>query len=273
MQWSTSQVPVWIPIPYHFENFNGALIFLCYHQCQKGLVSLPYQKTGVRTVRILVVEDEPNLNELIVKKLELEHYTVDSCYDGMTALEYFQMAEYDVVILDIMLPGMSGIQFLKKIRSEKNLTPVLLLTAMDSIEDRVNGLDAGADDYLVKPFAFDELMARIRVMLRHTTASVSNVYTLEDLVVDCDARTVSRHDEIIPVSSKEFAILEYLIRNAGIVLSRDKISYHIWNYDYDGGSNVVDVYIRYLRKKIDEGHEPKLIQTVRGVGYVLRVGE
>jgi len=224
-------------------------------------------------LRILVVEDEPNLNELIVKKLEIENYTVDACYDGLAAYDYFHMAEYDAVILDIMLPGMSGLQFLKNIRSEKKKTPVLLLTAMDSIEDRVKGLDAGADDYLVKPFAFDELMARIRVMLRHTFSSISNVYTLEDLTVDCDARTVTRKDEIIALSSKEFSILEYLIRNAGIVLSRDKISYHIWNYDYDGGSNVVDVYIRYLRKKVDEGHEPKLIQTVRGVGYVLRVEE
>jgi len=222
-------------------------------------------------MRILVVEDEPNLNELIVKKLQLEHYSVDNCFDGNDALDYFNQAEYDAVILDIMLPGISGLEFLKIIREKNNKTPVLLLTARDSIEDRVKGLDTGADDYLVKPFAFDELLARIRVMLRHNVGSVSNVFTLADLKVDCDSWTVTRNDIPITLSSKEFSILEYLIKNAGIVLSREKISHHIWNYDYEGGSNVVDVYIRYLRKKIDEEYDTKLIQTVRGAGYVLRV--
>ncbi len=222
-------------------------------------------------MRILVVEDEPNLNVLIVKKLQLEHYSVDNCFDGNDALDFFGMAEYDAVILDIMLPGISGLEFLKIIREKNNKTPVLLLTARDSIEDRVKGLDTGADDYLVKPFAFDELLARIRVMLRHNVGSVSNVFTLADLKVDCDSWTVTRNDIPITLSSKEFSILEYLIKNAGIVLSREKISHHIWNYDYEGGSNVVDVYIRYLRKKIDEEYDTKLIQTVRGAGYVLRV--
>ena len=222
-------------------------------------------------MRILVVEDEPNLNELIVKKLQLEHYSVDYCYDGKVALDYFRMAEYDAIILDIMLPGITGLEFLKEIRNTNDKTPVMLLTAKDSIEDRVKGLDAGADDYLVKPFAFDELLARIRVMLRHNVGSVSNSFLLADLKVDCDSWTVTRNDIPIALSSKEFAILEYLIKNTGIVLSREKISNHIWNYDYEGASNVVDVYIRYLRKKIDEDYEIKLIQTVRGVGYVLRL--
>ncbi len=222
-------------------------------------------------MRLLVVEDEPNLNELLVKKLQLEHYTVDSCLNGLDALDFFNMADYDAVILDIMLPGISGLEFLKKIRNKNDRTPVLLLTARDSIEDRVTGLDAGADDYLVKPFAFDELLARIRVMLRRSVGNTSNVFTLADLKVDCDTWIVTRSDIPITLSSKEFSILEYLIRNAGIVLSREKISQHIWNYDYEGGSNVVDVYIRYLRKKIDEEYQVKLIHTVRGVGYVLRV--
>ena len=224
-------------------------------------------------MRILVVEDEKKLNELISSKLKLEHYSVDSCYDGTDALDYLRGAEYDAVVLDIMLPGMSGLDVLRHIRRKDDRTPVLLLTAKDSIEDRVKGLDTGADDYLVKPFAFDELMARIRVMIRRGSQSVSNVFTLADLAVDCDARTVTRGGIPITLSSKEFSVLEYMIRNAGTVLSRDKISRHIWNYDYEGGSNVVDVYIRYLRKKLDEGHTPKLIHTIRGAGYVLRVEE
>ncbi len=224
-------------------------------------------------MRILVVEDEKKLNELISSKLKLEHYSVDSCYDGTDALDYLRGAEYDAVVLDIMLPGMSGLDVLRHIRRKDDRTPVLLLTAKDSIEDRVKGLDTGADDYLVKPFAFDELMARIRVMIRRGSQSISNVFTLADLVVDCDARTVTRGGIPITLSSKEFSVLEYMIRNAGTVLSRDKISRHIWNYDYEGGSNVVDVYIRYLRKKLDEGHTPKLIHTIRGAGYVLRVEE
>ena len=221
-------------------------------------------------MRILVVEDEPDLNEVISKKLQAEYYQVDSCMNGTDALDFVRFAEYDAIILDIMMPGISGLEFLKVIRGQENKTPVLLLTAMDSVEDRVNGLDAGADDYLVKPFAFDELLARIRVMLRHTTGSVSNVIAVADLSVDFDSRVVKRNNKEVQLSSKEFSILEYLIRNTGIVLSREKISQHIWNYDYDGGSNVVDVYIRYLRKKIDEGYDEKLIHTVRGAGYVLR---
>ena len=222
-------------------------------------------------MRLLVVEDEPNLNELIVKKLQLDHYTVDTCMNGLDALDFFAMADYDAIILDVMIPGISGLDFLKEIRNKNDKTPVLLLTARDSIEDRVMGLDTGADDYLVKPFAFDELLARIRVMLRRSSGNTSNIFTLADLKLDCDTWTVTRNNIPITLSSKEFSILEYLIRNAGIVLSREKISQHIWNYDYEGGSNVVDVYIRYLRKKIDEEYSVKLIHTVRGAGYVLRV--
>lgn len=221
-------------------------------------------------MRILVVEDEPKLNELITARLRREHYSVDSCLRGDETTDYLACAQYDLLILDIMLPGISGLDILRSLRAKGDKTPVLLLTALDNIPDRVSGLDSGADDYLVKPFAFDELLARIRVLLRRSVGSVSNVYTLADLIVDCDARTVKRGEISISLSAKEFSILEYLIRNSGTVLSRERISNHIWNYDYEGGSNIVDVYIRYLRKKIDDGFETKLIHTVRGVGYVLR---
>lgn len=221
-------------------------------------------------MRILVVEDEPKLNELITARLKREHYSVDSCLTGSEVADYLACAQYDLLVLDIMLPGISGLELLRGLRSKGDKTPVLLLTALDSIPDRVSGLDSGADDYLVKPFAFDELLARIRVLLRRSVGSVSNTYTLADLTVDCDARSVKRGETVISLSAKEFSILEYLIRNSGTVLSRDRISNHIWNYDYEGGSNIVDVYIRYLRKKIDDRFEPKLIHTVRGVGYVLR---
>lgn len=221
-------------------------------------------------MRILVAEDQKDLNDIIVKELRQNHYTVDSCYDGEAALDYIRCAEYDAVILDIMMPRKTGIEVVKQLRRDKNHVPVLLLTALDSIEDRVTGLDAGADDYLIKPFALDELTARIRVMLRRASGHVSNCYTVANLKVDCDKRTVFRDETEIVLSSKEFAVLEYMIRNQGIVLTREKIEQHIWNYDYEGGSNVVNVYIRYLRKKIDDNFEPKLIHTIRGTGYVLR---
>lgn len=224
-------------------------------------------------MRILVVEDEVRLNEMMVKRLRQANYSVDACLNGLDAIDYLACAEYDAVVLDIMLPGADGFQVLHQLRDRADRTPVLFLTARDSIDDRVAGLDAGADDYLVKPFAFDELLARLRVLIRRKSGQVSNTITVADLVLDCDARTVRRGGEPVSLSSKEFAVLEYLARNAGRVLSRDKIGLHVWNYDYEGGSNLVDVYIRYLRRKLDEGRTPKLIHTVRGAGYVLRVEE
>ena len=224
-------------------------------------------------MRLLVAEDQKDLNDIITKTLTRNHYTVDSCFDGQEALDYLDMAEYDAVILDIMMPKKNGLEVLKSLRASGNAVPVLLLTARDSISDRVTGLDAGADDYLIKPFAFAELLARIRAMLRKREGRAQNRCQAADLTVDLDTRTVMRGNIPITLSSKEFSILEYLITNQGIVLSRDRIEQHIWNYDYEGGSNVVDVYIRYLRKKIDDGFEPKLIHTVRGTGYVLRVPE
>ena len=221
-------------------------------------------------MRILLAEDEEDLNEVIVKTLEKNGYSVDSCLDGREALYYLENTEYDAAILDIMMPGMSGIEVLKAIRSRGSTLPVLFLTARDSVSQRVEGLDAGADDYLVKPFAFDELLARIRVLLRKKSGSAQNLYQLANLKVDLTSHSVFRDDTPILLSAKEFSILEYMILNQGIVLSREKIEEHIWNYDYQGGSNLVDVYIRYLRKKIDEPFSPKLIHTVRGVGYVLK---
>lgn len=224
-------------------------------------------------MRLLIAEDERELNKVLVKRLEGEHYTVDTCHDGQTALDYIRMADYDTILLDIMMPKLDGIKVLKQIRKEGIKSPVLLLTARDGIQDRVEGLDRGADDYLVKPFAFDELLARIRVLLRRSSDHTSNRYELADLTLDCDTHRVMRGDKELSLSSKEFSVLEYMIRNKGIVLSREKIEAHIWNYDYAGGSNVVDVYIRYLRKKVDESFPQKLIHTIRGAGYVLKVDE
>lgn len=221
-------------------------------------------------MRILVVEDQPEMNALLVKQLTAEHYSVDGCHTGTDALDYLAGGEYDAVVLDIMLPGIDGLEVLRRRRAAGDKTPVLLLTARDGVEDRVRGLDSGADDYLVKPFALQELLARLRVLIRRRSDQVSDRITVADLEVDCMARTAARGGQVIPLSAKEFAVLEYLARNAGTVLSREKISHGVWNYDYEGGSNVVDVYIRYLRKKLDDGRTPKLIHTVRGVGYVLR---
>ncbi|HDR7517920.1 response regulator transcription factor [Bacillus mobilis] len=222
-------------------------------------------------MRVLIVEDEQDLQNILVKRLNVEHYSVDSCGNGEDALDYINMATYDLIVLDIMIPGINGLQVLQRLRADNNITPVLLLTAKDTIDDRVTGLDLGADDYLVKPFAFDELLARIRVLMRRNTGNTSNVFEIADLVVDCNMHKVTRGDQVITLSSKEFAILEYMIRNKEVVLTRDKIEQHVWNYDYEGGSNIIDVYVRYLRKKIDSQFETKLIHTVRGTGYVLRV--
>ena len=224
-------------------------------------------------MRILVVEDEKDLNRVISKRLESEGYSVDRCFDGEEALDFIDVGEFDAIIMDIMMPRINGIEVLKQMRSRNNTTPVLLLTARDGIGDRVNGLDAGADDYLIKPFAFEELLARIRVMTRKASGNSTNVFSAADLTMDLNSHTVVRGDVNINLSAKEFEILEYLLRNKGIVLSREKIESHIWNFDYSGGTNVVDVYIRYLRKKIDDEFEPKLIHTVRGCGYVLRVDD
>ena len=222
-------------------------------------------------MRLLVVEDEKKLNDLITKKLEKEYYGVDSCFDGEEAIRYVEGTVYDAIILDIMLPKLDGFEVIKRIRAKKNKVPILLLTARDNIDDKVKGLDYGADDYLVKPFIFEELMARIRVLLRRNSGNADNVVTIANLKVDLDAKTVFRDGVLIKLSGREYSILEYLIRNKGKILPRERIEDHIWNYEYEGGTNVIDVYIRYLRKKIDDSYTPKLIHTIRGLGYVLRV--
>lgn len=221
-------------------------------------------------MRILVAEDEKDMNRIICKRLKEEGYSVDSCFDGVEVFDYLACAEYDAIVLDIMMPRMDGLQVLRKLRADNNQIPVLLLTAKDRVEDRVTGLDAGADDYLVKPFAIRELLARIRVMLRKPASVKTTVYTLADLEVHTDTHQVIRANQELPLSAKEFSLLWYMIQNAGIVLSREKLEQHIWNYDFSGGSNVIDVYIRYLRKKIDDDFDKKLIHTIRGEGYVLR---
>lgn len=222
-------------------------------------------------MRLLIAEDEKNLNKILAKQLRDNGYTVDACFDGEDALDHIMMTDYDGIILDIMMPKIDGLEVLRKLRAKQIDTPVLFLTARDSVADRVEGLDLGADDYLTKPFAFEELLARVRVLVRKKAGNKTNVYTLADLALNTQSHEVKRGETPISLSSKEFAILEYMIMNKNVVLSRDNLERHIWNYDYEGSSNMIDVYIRYLRKKIDENFDPKLIHTVRGVGYVLKV--
>lgn len=223
-------------------------------------------------MRILIAEDERTLNSLIKQKLTNSGYSVDACFDGKEALELLKYAEYDGIILDIMMPGADGFTVLESIRRRGVSTPVLFLTARDAVADKVRGLDSGANDYLVKPFSFDELLARLRVMTRTAAGNADGRLQVGDLTLDPASHTVRRRDRDINLSAKEYQLLEYLMYNKGIVLSREKIEEHIWNFDYEGGTNVVDVYISYLRKKIDGGENVKLIHTVRGRGYVLKEG-
>ena len=221
-------------------------------------------------MRILIAEDQKDLNKILMKKLTAEGYSVDTAFDGEEALDFIRMADYDGMILDINMPRKNGLEVVETIRKNGNHTPVLFLTARDSIEDKVTGLDIGANDYLVKPFSFEELMARVRALTRKTAESNTPIYCLCDLTLNSSSHTVTRGGQDIKLSAKEFSLLEYLFRSQGKVVTRENIENNLWNFDYEGGTNAVDVYIRYLRKKIDEGFEPKLIHTVRGVGYVLR---
>ena len=221
-------------------------------------------------MRLLIAEDDRLTADTLAKRLREEAYAVDVCYNGTDAWDYLISAEYDVAVLDIMMPGIDGLTLVSRLRANGVSTPVLLLTARDAVSDRVQGLNAGADDYLVKPFAFDELSARLRVLTRRSGTQRTNRFILGDLSVDADSRSVSRGEKSIPLTSREYALLEYMIRNQGRVLSREQITEHVWSYDYEGASNMVDVYIRNLRRKVDEGFEKKLIHTVRYTGYVLR---
>lgn len=221
-------------------------------------------------MRLLIAEDEKDLNDILSRRLKEEGYSVDSCFNGEDALDYLLSADYDGAVLDIMMPKVSGLEVLKTLREKQIDMPVLLLTAKDSIEDRVHGLDLGADDYVIKPFAFAELLARLRVMLRKPTASKTSVLQVADLVLHLDTHEVYRGERPLSLSTKEFSLLRYMMQNVGVVLSRERLEEHIWNFDYSGGSNIIDVYIRYLRKKIDEGEKQPLIHTVRGRGYVIK---
>ena len=221
-------------------------------------------------MRILIVEDDQSLHRIIKRRLSEEGYAVDGCFDGEDALYYMESQAYDCVILDWMLPKKDGVILLREFRNQGYLTPVLMLTAKDSITDRVEGLDAGADDYLTKPFAYDELLARVRALLRRNTENKSNKLQLGDLTMDLPMHRVMRDHQEISLTSREYALLEYFLRNQGQVLTRSQIADHVWNYDFDYDSNVVDVYVRYLRNKIDKGFAYPLLHTVRGYGYVLK---
>lgn len=222
-------------------------------------------------MRVLIAEDDSVLLDALKQRLTRERYAVDAVDNGTCALEYLTSgAEYSIAILDIMMPGIDGLTALRRARDAGVTTPVILLTARDAVADRVAGLNSGADDYLIKPFAFDELLARIKALLRRETRIPGNVFTLADLTLDADAAKVTRGGAPIKLTAREFALLEFMLRNKGIVLSRERIERQILTYDYEGASNLVDVYIRCLRKKIDEPFERKLIHTVRGLGYTLR---
>jgi two-component system, OmpR family, copper resistance phosphate regulon response regulator CusR len=225
-------------------------------------------------MRILLVEDEHKLSEYVKQGLEESGYAVDAVYNGLDALDWAEAADYDLIVLDILLPEMDGLTVCRELRANRNQASILMLTARDRISDRVTGLDAGADDYLVKPFAIEEFLARVRAMARRTNeAPKSPILTLADLILDPSAHSVKRAGKVIELPAKEFSILEYLLRNSGRVLTRTMIAEHVWNYDSYNQSNVVDVYIRNLRRKVDDPFEPKLIHTLRGVGYRLSIKE
>lgn len=221
-------------------------------------------------MRILFAEDEPELRQVSVKRLKAEGFGVDGCKDGQEALDYAESTDYDLIILDIMMPKKDGLSVLRSLRQARNPVPVLLLTAKDAVEDRVAGLDAGADDYLTKPYAFSELAARIRALLRRHSEEKTDCLSAGDLSLCLSSKRVTRGGREISLSAREFALLESLMRHKGSVLSRAQLENQIWDYGFEGGSNVIDVYIRYLRRKIDDPFEKKLIHTVRGAGYVLR---
>jgi DNA-binding response OmpR family regulator len=218
-------------------------------------------------MRILIVEDEPSIAHFIRQGLDEAGYAVDLVEDGRSGLEYARVVDYDVLVLDIMLPQMNGLELLRELRRQGDKTPALMLTARDTIDDRVKGLDAGADDYLVKPFAFPELLARIRALLRRPPLQAGAVLQVGDLTMDVGAREVRRGDRPIDLTPREYAVLEYLMRHPNQVLTRTQIGEHVWNFDFYHESNVIDVYIGYLRRKVTREGEAPLIHTVRGVGY------
>ena len=221
-------------------------------------------------MKILVVEDERDLNRIITKHLKRNNYSVDSCFDGEEALDFVSYSDYDLIITDIMMPNVDGYEFIKRLRESKNNTPVIMLTAKDTLEDKIVGLDSGADDYIVKPFEFDELFERIRVLMRRNYGLATNVIQVDDIVLDISKKQVTRNGENIGLTGKEYEVLEYLMKNKESILSRDQILNHVWDYDYDGASNIVDVIIKNIRKKLDNGTDKTIIYTKRGLGYFVK---
>lgn len=220
-------------------------------------------------MRVLLVEDEQKMLKYLVQGLEEQRYAVDSADNGEDGLHWALNFAYDVIVLDVMLPKMNGLELCRELRNQRVTTPILMLTARDTVDDRVAGLDCGADDYLVKPFFFRELLARLRALVRRDSSQKSTLLTVGELVLDTATHTVLRGNAPIELTTKEYTLLEFLMLHPNQVLSRTVIAEHLWNYDYMPDSNVVDVYIRYLRKKIDDHHEEKYIHTIRGTGYQL----
>jgi heavy metal response regulator len=222
-------------------------------------------------MRLLLVEDQAKVARFIQRGLEEEHYAVDVTPSGEDALALVEVTPYDLVILDLMLPDIDGMEVCRGMRRAGRSVPVLMLTARDTLEDKVSGLDVGADDYLTKPFAFPEFLARVRALLRRQENVKTTTIEAGDLILDTATHQVTRAGQTIDLASKEYAVLEYLMRRAGQVVTRTMILEAVWDYDFDPGSNVVDVYIRYLRRKIDDPYYEKLLETIRGTGYRLRV--
>lgn len=221
-------------------------------------------------MKILLAEDEVDLNNVVTRYLKKNGYSVDSVLDGEEALDYLEYSEYDLVILDIMMPKVDGFEVIKKLRDKGNHTSVLMLTARDSADDKVKGLDLGADDYIVKPFDFNELMARIRAVVRRKYGNSSNRFVIGDLILDTSEKSVTRAGKQIELTGKEYEVLEYLMQSKNRILSRDQIKEHVWDFDYEGDSNIIDVLIKNIRKKIDIEDGKQIIYTKRGLGYVIK---
>ena len=221
-------------------------------------------------MKILLAEDEVDLNNVVTRYLKKNGYSVDSVLDGEEALDYLEYSEYDLVILDIMMPKVDGFEVIKKLRDKGNHTSVLMLTARDSADDKVKGLDLGADDYIVKPFDFNELLARIRAVVRRKYGNSSNKLVIGDLILDTSEKSVTRAGRQIELTGKEYEVLEYLMQSKNRILSRDQIKEHVWDFDYEGDSNIIDVLIKNIRKKIDIEDGKQIIYTKRGLGYVIK---
>ena len=221
-------------------------------------------------MKILLAEDEVDLNNVVTRYLKKNGYSVDSVLDGEEALDYLEYSEYDLVILDIMMPKVDGFEVIKKLRNKGNHTSILMLTARDSADDKVKGLDLGADDYIVKPFDFNELLARIRAVVRRKYGNSSNKLVIGDLILDTSEKSVTRAGKQIELTGKEYEVLEYLMQSKNRILSRDQIKEHVWDFDYEGDSNIIDVLIKNIRKKIDIEDGKQIIYTKRGLGYVIK---